>query len=76
MPDTIEWKARKSVQQKELTRERETAAGSKPTSAAVKVVSTEEGKDIHLLEMGSEEATTEETEMVKKGTHDYTHHLK
>ena len=68
---TIEWKARKSVQQKE-SREREAATKSKQASAAE--VPTDKNKDIRLLEMGSDE-TSDEAE-TKSGKHEYTHHLK
>jgi hypothetical protein len=35
----------------------------------------EQGKDIHLLEMGGEEASGPETNY-KTGKHEYTHHLR
>ena len=70
---TIEWKARKSIQLKEA-QEQEVIAGSKQTPSAAEKVPTEKGKlDIHLLEMGGEEASEAE---IKMGKHEYTHQLK
>ena len=69
---TIEWKARKSMQQKEA-QEQEPTAGSKQTASAAEQVPTERGKNIRLLEMCSEGASEAGT---KTGTHEYTHQLK
>ena len=66
---TIEWKARKSIQQKEV-QERDAAA--KQTASVAEHVPKEE-KDIRLLEMGGEEASGPETMI---GKHKYTHHLR
>lgn len=71
----IEWRARKSTQQKEAQKQ-EAVAGSKQqqqASAAEQQEQAEKGKDIRLLEMGGEEAS--ETE-AKTGKHEYTHLLK
>lgn len=68
---TIEWKARKSIQQKEAQKQ-EAVAGSKQASA-VEQVQVEKGKDIRLLEMGGKEASEAE---IKTGNHEYTHQLK
>ena len=65
---TIEWKARKSLQQKEAT------TGSKQTASAAEQVPTEKGKNIRLLEIGGEEASEAETKTA--GKHEYTHQLK
>jgi hypothetical protein len=72
---TIEWKARKSIQQKEAAQEQGAAtAGSKQTASMAEHVQTEEkDKDIRLLEMSGEEASGPET---KTGKHKYTHHLR
>lgn len=75
---TIEWKARKSIQQKEAqqreTQDQEAAARLKGSGSATEQEQTEKGsRDIHLLEMGGEEASTAETKM---GKHKYTHHLR
>ena len=69
---TTEWKARKSIQQKEA-QEQEAIAGSKQTASAAEWVPTEKGKDIRVPEMGGEEASEAET---KTGKHEYTHQLK
>ena len=69
---TIEWKARKSIQQKDA-QEQEATAGSKQTASAAEQAPTEKKKDIRLLEMGGEEASEAET---KTGKHEYTHQLK
>ena len=66
-PGTIEWKARKSIQQKEAQEQDEAA---KQTAS---VPQEEEAKDIRLLEMGGEEASGPETMI---GKHKYTHHLR
>ena len=75
---TIEWKARKSIQQKEAqqreAQDQEAAARSKQSASATEQEQTEKGsRDIRLLEMGGEEASTAET---KTGKHKYTHHLR
>ena len=75
---TIEWKARKSIQQKEAqqreAKEQEAATRSKESASATEQEQTEKGsKDIRLLEMGGEEASTAEA---KTGKHEYTHHLR
>ena len=70
---TIEWKARKSIQQREA-QQQEAIAGSKQTASAAKKVPTEKDKDIRLLEMGGEEASEAETKTA--GKHEYTHQLK
>jgi hypothetical protein len=74
-PGTIEWKARKSIQQKEAAQEQGVAAArSKQTASVAEHMQTEEkGKDIRLLEMGGEEASGPET---NGGKHQYTHHLR
>ena len=71
---TIEWKARKSIQQKEA-QEQEAIVASKQTASVAEQVPTEKGKDIHLLEMGGEEASEAPVE-TKTGKHEYTHQLK
>ena len=71
---TIEWKARKSIQQKEAQEQKEASAASKQTASAAEQVSTEKGKDIRLLEMGGEEASEAETKTA--GKHEYTHQLR
>jgi hypothetical protein len=70
---TIEWKARKSIQQKEAAQEQGAAAArSKQTASVAEHMQTEEnGKDIHLLEMGGNVASG-----TKTGKHKYTHHLR
>jgi hypothetical protein len=72
---TSEWKARKSIQQKEAAQEQGAAAvGSKQIASVAEHVPMEEkGKDIHLLEMGGEEASGPET---KTGKYEYTHDLR
>ena len=70
---TIEWKARVSVQQKEA-QEQQTITGSKQTSSTAEQMPTEKGRDIHLLEMGGEEASEAKTKTA--GKHEYTHQLK
>ena len=68
---TIEWKARKSIQQKQSQLEEE--AATRPKQASAEEVPTEKNKDIHLLEMGGEKPSEAEA---KTGKHEYTHHLK
>ena len=70
---TIEWKARKSIQQKEA-QEQEAIAGSKQTASVAENVPKEVGKDIRLLEMGGE--SIPEAETMPAGKHEYTHQLK
>jgi hypothetical protein len=72
---TIEWKARKSIQQKEAAQEQGAATtGSKQTASVAEQVQTQEkGQDIRLLEMGGEEASAPET---KTSKHEYIHHLR
>ena len=66
---TIEWKARKSIQQEEAQEQKEVTAGSKQTASVAEQVPTEKDKDTCLLEMGRDEAS-------KTGKHEYTHQLK
>ena len=68
---TIEWKARKSIQQKEA--QEQDAAAKQTASVAEHVPKEEKGKDICLLEMDGEEASAPETMI---GKHKYTHHLR
>ena len=70
-PGTIEWKARKSIQQKEA--QEQDAAAKQTASVAEHVPKEGKGKDIRLLELGGEEASAPET---KTGKHEYTHHLR
>ena len=68
---TIEWKARKSIQQKEA--QEQDAAAKQTASVAEHVPKEEKDKDICLLEMGGEEASAPES---MTGKHKYTHHLR
>ena len=70
-PGTIEWKARKSIQQKEA--QEQDAAAKQTASVAEHVPKEKKDKDICLLEMGGEEASGLETMI---GKHKYTHHLR
>ena len=70
-PGTIEWKARKSIQQKEA--QEQDAAAKQTASVAEHVPKEEKNKDIRLIEMGVEEASGPETMI---GKHEYTHHLR
>ena len=69
-PGTIEWKARKSIQQKEA---QEQDAAAKQTDSVAEHMPKEKDKDICLLEMGGEEASGPETMI---GKHKYTHYLR
>ena len=71
--DTIEWKARKSIQQKEA--QEQDAAAKQTASAAEYMPKEEKDKDIRLMEMGGEEASGPESETMI-GKHKYTHHLR
>ena len=69
---TIEWKARKSIQQKEA--QKQDAAAKQTASVAEHVPKEEKDKDIRLLEMGGEEeASGPET---KTSKHEYSHLLR
>ena len=71
-PGTIEWKARKSIQQKEA--QEQDAAAKQTASVAEHVPKEEKDKDIRLLEMGGEEeASGPET---KTSKHEYFHLLR
>ena len=70
-PGMIEWKARKSTQQKEA--QEQDAAAKQTASMAEHMPKEEKDKDICLLEMGGEEASDPETMI---GKHKYTHHLR
>ena len=65
---TIEWNARKSVQQKEA---QEQDAAAKQTASVANHMPKD--KDVRLLEMGREEASGPETMI---GKHKYTHNLR
>ena len=69
---TIEWKARKSIQQKE-TQEQD-AAAKRSASVAKHMPKEEKDKDICLLEMGGEEEASGPETMI--GKHKYIHHLR
>ena len=70
-PGTIEWKARKSIQQKEA--QEQDAAAKQTASVAEHMPKEEKDKDIRLMKMGGEEASGPETMI---GKHKYTHHLR
>ena len=71
-PGTIEWKARKSIQQKEA--QEQDAAAKQTASVAEHMPKEEKDKDIRLLEMGGEEEASGPETMI--GKHEYTHHLR
>ena len=69
---TIEWKARKSIQQKEA--QEQDAAAKQTASVAENMPKEGKDKDIRLLEMGGEEeASGPET---KTNKHEYSHLLR
>ena len=71
-PGTIEWKARKSTQQKEA--KEQDAAAKQSASVAKHMPKEEKDQDIRLLEMGGEEEASGPEIMI--GKHKYTHHLR
>ena len=71
-PGTIEWKARKSIQQKKA--QEQDAAAKQTASVAEHMPKEEKDKDIRLVEMGREEEASGPETMI--GKHKYTHHLR
>ena len=71
-PGTIEWKARKSIQQKEA--QEQDAAAKQTANVAEHMPKEEKDKDIRLLEMGGEEEASGPETMI--GKYEYSHLLR